>query len=53
MSIFDQIDQAHEAYKARHRRNERLVTDECGCTACRSDMAGIVPCENDKEPGNE
>lgn len=23
---------------------DKLVTDECTCVACRSDLAGIVPC---------
>lgn len=43
-SIFDAIDEAHERYIERHRNAEKLVTDECNCPACRSDVAGLVPC---------
>ncbi len=29
------------------RAEDRLVTDECRCIACRSDMKGIAPCQGD------
>lgn len=54
MSVFDQIDQAHEAYKARHRRSERLVDDvdpsspERCCPPCDQGLTHIMPCT--KEP---
>ncbi len=51
-SIFDDIDDAHRRYVARHKRDEKLVDDvdpadrePCSCPPCRSDLAGIVPCE--------
>ncbi|GLV28148.1 hypothetical protein TomTYG75_06720 [Sphingobium sp. TomTYG75] len=47
MSFLDRLDDAYERYKARHRNDERLVTDECECPACRSDMAGLVPCQRE------
>ena len=49
MSIFDKIDEAHEAYKRRHREAERLVDDECRCISCRSDMKGVAPCEEEED----
>lgn len=27
---------------------DRLVTDECGCVSCRSDLARITPCEKEQ-----
>ena len=39
-----------------HRKEDRLigalVTDECTCVSCRSDCAGIVPCEREATDGH-
>lgn len=53
MSIFDKIDEAHQAYLKRHKDAEHLVDDECTCVSCRSDCAGIVPCERPAAIGRE
>ena len=53
-SIFDKIEQAHDAYLRRHAAAQRLVDDCCQCTTCRSDMAGIAPCDGDQsEPKDQ
>lgn len=44
-SFFDAVDQAHEQYKERHRQERPFVDDACQCMSCRSDCAGIAPCE--------
>lgn len=53
-SIFDKIEQAHDAYLRRHAAAQRLVDDCCQCPTCRSDMAGIAPCDGDQsEPKDQ
>jgi hypothetical protein len=32
----------------RPRKPVQAQGDECGCTSCRSDLAGLVPCEGEE-----
>lgn len=54
MSIFDKIDEAHEAYIKRHREAEKLVDDvdpesrPCPCASCTGGWKHVHGCLEDQ-----